>query len=110
MNQIEDIIALVKAGYTKAEISALLTPAEAPAPTPTIQPEPVAEEVAAPEEVKTEVPAAPVNPDLSALLAEVKQLRAAVQASNLRADSLPTMTREDIATKILGEVINPTQK
>lgn len=105
--KVEDILALINAGYTKAEISAMTAPQE-PAlnPDPTIQPEPEAVPVA---EDPAVVPA-DNNADLSALLAEVKQLRAAVQANALRSDSLPTLTHEDIATKILGEVINPTKK
>lgn len=105
--KVEDILALINAGYTKAEISAMTAPQE-PAlnPDPTIQPEPEAVPVA---ETPAVVPA-DNNADLSALLAEVKQLRAAVQANALRSDSLPTLTHEDIATKILGEVINPTKK
>ncbi len=105
--KVEDILALINAGYTKAEISAMTAPQE-PAlnPDPTIQPEPEAVPVA---EQPAVVPA-DNNADLSALLAEVKQLRAAVQANPLRSDSLPTLTHEDIATKILGEVINPTKK
>lgn len=105
--KVEDILALINAGYTKAEISAMTAPQE-PAlnPDPTIQPEPEAVPVA---EQPAVVPA-DNNTDLSALLAEVKQLRAAVQANALRSDSLPTLTHEDIATKILGEVINPTKK
>ena len=104
---LKDILALINAGYTKAEISAMTAPQE-PAlnPDPTIQPEPEAVPVA---EQPAVVPA-DNNADLSALLAEVKQLRAAVQANALRSDSLPTLTHEDIATKILGEVINPTKK
>lgn len=104
---VKDILALINAGYTKAEISAMTAPQE-PAlnPDPTIQPEPEAVPVA---EQPAVVPA-DNNADLSALLAEVKQLRAAVQANALRSDSLPSLTKEDIATKILGEVINPTKK
>lgn len=104
--KVEDILALINAGYTKAEISAMTAPQE-PAlnPDPTIQPEPEAVPVAEPAVVPADN-----NADLSALLAEVKQLRAAVQANALRSDSLPTLTKEDIATKILGEVINPTKK
>lgn len=110
--KLEDIIALTKAGYTKADIMALTTePAQEPNETsiiPTIQ-EPVAEEVAQPvEDQAAEVPA--VNTDLTALLEEVKALRAAVNKRNVLADSLPTPSREDIATKILGEVINPHTK
>lgn len=103
---VKDILALINAGYTKAEISAMTAPQE-PAlnPDPTIQPEPEAVPVAEPAVVPADN-----NADLSALLAEVKQLRAAVQANALRSDSLPTLTHEDIATKILGEVINPTKK
>lgn len=105
--KVEDILALINAGYTKAEISAMTAPQE-PAlnPDPTIQPEPEAVPVA---EQPAVVPA-DNSADLSALLAEVKQLRAAVQANALRSDSLPSLTKEDIATKILGEVINPTKK
>lgn len=105
--KVEDILALINAGYTKAEISAMTAPQE-PAlnPDPTIQPEPEAVPVA---EQPAVVPA-DNNADLSVLLAEVKQLRAAVQANALKSDSLPTLTHEDIATKILGEVINPTKK
>ena len=103
---VKDILALINAGYTKAEISAMTAPQEpALKPDPTIQPEPEAVPVA-----ETAVVPADNNADLSALLAEVKQLRAAVQANALRSDSLPTLTKEDIATKILGEVINPTKK
>lgn len=105
--KIEDILALINAGYTKAEISAMTEPAQEVKAEPISQPDPAAEEVAT--VPAAEVPAEP-NPDLSALLAEVKQLRAAVQANALRSDSLPTLTKEDIATKILGEVINPTKK
>ena len=105
--KVEDILSLINAGYTKAEISAMTAPQEpALKPDPTIQPEPEAVPVA---EQPAVVPA-DNNADLSALLAEVKQLRAAVQANALRSDSLPTLTHEDIATKILGEVINPTKK
>lgn len=106
--KVEDILALINAGYTKAEISAMTAPAEpVNTPDPTIRPvEPEAVPVA---EEPAVVPA-DNNADLSALLAEVKQLRAAVQANALRSDSLPTLTHEDIATKILGEVINPTKK
>lgn len=105
--KVEDILALINAGYTKAEISAMTAPAEpVNTPDPTIQPvEPEAVPVA-----ESAVVPADTNADLSALLAEVKQLRAAVQANALRSDSLPTLTHEDIATKILGEVINPTKK
>ena len=105
--KVEDILALINAGYTKAEISAMTAPAEpVNTPDPTIQPvEPEAVPVAEPAVVPADN-----NADLSALLAEVKQLRAAVQANALRSDSLPTLTHEDIATKILGEVINPTKK
>lgn len=102
----KDILALINAGYTKAEISAMTAPQEpVNTPDPTIQPEPEAVPVAEPAVVPADN-----NADLSALLAEVKQLRAAVQANALRSDSLPTLTKEDIATKILGEVINPTKK
>lgn len=104
----KDILALINAGYTKAEISAMTAPAEpVNISDPTIRP---VEPEAVPVAEESAVVPADNNADLSALLAEVKQLRAAVQANALRSDSLPTLTKEDIATKILGEVINPTKK
>ena len=92
--KIEDILALTKAGYTKADIMALTAEPEQEAATsePTIQAEPEPVEVAKPE---------------AAAVAEVQGLKKQLAQHFINTDSLPTVSKEDIATKILGEVINP---
>ena len=107
--KIEDILALTKAGYTKADITALTAEPEQEAVTsePTIQAEPEPVEVAKPEAAA--VPAAE-NETITALLAEVQGLKKQLAQHFINTDSLPTVSKEDIATKILGEVINPPKK
>ena len=110
--KLEDILALTKAGYTKADIAALTTEPVAEAVTsedPTIQAEPEPVPVAASEPVAAEVPAAD-NEVISALLAEVQGLKKQLAQHFINTDSMPTVSKEDIATKILREVINPPKK
>ena len=109
--KIEDILALTKAGYTKADIMALTAEPEQEAATsePTIQAEPEPVPVAASEPVAAAVPAAE-NETITALLAEVQGLKKQLAQHFINTDSLPTVSKEDIATKILGEVINPPKK
>lgn len=104
--KIEDILALTKAGYTKADIAALTeVPVQEAEPTPTIQAEPEPVEVA-PETAAAEAPA-DNNEVITALLAEVQGLKKQLARHFINTDSMPTLSHEDIATKILGEVINP---
>lgn len=104
--KIEDILALTRAGYTKADIQALTSEQV----TAEVTAEAVTSEVAEPEPVKAaEVPAAE-NDAVSALLAEVQSLKKQLTQHFINTDSMPTVSREDIATSILGEVINPGNK
>ena len=109
--KLEDILALTKAGYTKADIMALTTEPvrETETSQPTIQAEPAPVEVAQPVPVASEVPAAE-NETISALLAEVQGLKKQLAQHFINTDSMPTVNKEDIATKILREVINPPKK
>lgn len=110
--KIEDILALTKAGYTKADIAALTAePVQeaATSETPTIQADPEPVPVAVPEQKAADVPAAE-NETIAALLAEVQSLKKQLAQHFINTDSVPTISREDIATKILGEVINPPKK
>ena len=50
------------------------------------------------------------NETITALLAEVQGLKKQLAQHFINTDSLPTVSKEDIATKILGEVINPPKK
>lgn len=90
----EDVILLVKAGYTRDQIAAMQAPA-APAPTP------------APAE-----PPAPPKPqgieDLSQMLsAEFAKLNDAIVKANLQQAQQPPQESVD---DILASIINPPQK
>ena len=90
----EDIILLVKAGYTRDQIAAMQAPAEPPAPP-------------APAE-----PPAPPKPqgieDLSQMLAaEFAKLNDAIVKANLQQAQQPPQESVD---DILASIINPPQK
>ena len=99
----EDIILLVKAGYTRDQIAAMQAPAEPPAPpAPAKPPAPPA-----PAE-----PPAPPKPqgieDLSQMLAaEFAKLNDAIVKANLQQAQQPPQESVD---DILASIINPPQK
>ena len=99
----EDIILLVKAGYTRDQIAAMQAPAEPPAPPkPADPPAPPA-----PAE-----PPAPPKPqgieDLSQMLsAEFAKLNDAIVKANLQQAQQPPQESVD---DILASIINPPQK
>ena len=117
-----DIMALVKAGYTKEEIAQMETPGT-PAPTPA--PEPVKETAPTPEPTQVvEPPAQPVpvpqpvpaqpeaQPTMAELMQSIAKLTSAVQANAIAQSVIPgganaqTPTAEDM----LAEIIRPTFK
>ena len=98
----EDIILLVKAGYTRDQIAAMQAPAPTPAPAPALTPEP------------TPAPAEPAPPkpqgieDLSQMLAaEFAKLNDAIVKANLQQAQQPPQESVD---DILASIINPPQK
>ena len=102
----EDIILLVKAGYTRDQIAAMQTPAPtpapepAPAPTPAPAPEPAPAEPAPPKPQGIE--------DLSQMLAaEFAKLNDAIVKANLQQAQQPPQESVD---DILASIINPPQK
>lgn len=98
----EDIILLVKAGYTRDQIAAMQAPAPAPAPTPAPAPEPTP----APADPEPNKPQG--IEDLSQMLAaEFAKLNDAIVKANLQqAQQPPQETVDDI----LASIINPPQK
>lgn len=100
----EDIILLVKAGYTRDQIAAMQAPAEPPAqPAPAPAPAPAPEPEPAP---------APTKPqgieDLSQMLAaEFAKLNDAIVKANLQQAQQPPQESVD---DILASIINPPQK
>ena len=108
----EDIILLVKAGYTRDQIAAMQAPAEPPAQT--APGEPPAQ--TAPGEPPAEPPAppTPADPkpqgieDLSQMLAaEFAKLNDAIVKANLQQAQQPPQESVD---DILASIINPPQK
>lgn len=103
--ELNTILKLLDAGYTKADIEAMTAPAAEVTPAPvedTVKPAEPAEEPA-PEMTSADI--------LNNLLAEVKGLKAQIQANNIRSDSMkgsakPVETAEDI----LASVINPKER
>lgn len=103
----EDIILLVKAGYTRDQIAAMQAPAPAPAPAEPTPPAPAEPTQAAPAE-----PPAPPKPqgieDLSQMLAaEFAKLNDAIVKANLQQAQQPPQESVD---DILASIINPPQK
>ena len=103
--ELNTILKLLDAGYTKADIEAMSAPAAEVTPEPAEEPVKPAEPA---EEPKPEMTSADI---LNNLLAEVKGLKAQIQANNIRSDSMkgsakPVETAEDI----LASVINPKER
>ena len=98
----EDIILLVKAGYTRDQIAAMQAPAEPPAP-----PAP-AEPPAPPAPADPEPPKPQGLEDLSQMLAaEFAKLNDAIVKANLQQAQQPPQESVD---DILASIINPPQK
>ena len=103
---IEQIIKLIDAGYTKEDIEKMNQPAADPAPAPEAkqpeqaQPEQAKPEPAQPEEKKPE--SEPVN---AQMLKELQDLKKAVFAMNIMQSSQPAQPEsvDDILAKALKE-------
>lgn len=98
----EDIILLVKAGYTRDQIAAMQAPAEPPAP-------PAPAEPPAPPTPEEPEPTKPQGiEDLSQMLAaEFAKLNDAIVKANLQQAQQPPQESVD---DILASIINPPQK
>lgn len=101
---IEQIIKLIDAGYTKEDIEKMIQPASDPAPEAKqpdqAQPEPAKPEQAQPEEKKPVTE--PVNNEM---LQELRDLKKAVYAMNIMQSSQPAQPEsvDDILAKALKE-------
>lgn len=100
---IEQIIKLIDAGYTKEDIEKMNQPAQDPAPETKpeqAQPEPAPAPETKPEEKKTE--SEPVN---NQMLKELQDLKKAVYAMNIMNSSQPGQPEsvDDILAKALKE-------
>ena len=104
---INDVIALARAGYTRDEIAALANsaaPEQEPQPAPEQQPQPAPEQQPAP--VQQEQPAY----DFLTLLSEkIDGLSSAIKASNILNSQMPEVKRET-AQDALASIIIPGYK
>lgn len=117
MNTI-DIMKLVNAGFTKAEIQAMAaadTPAPAPDPAPTPAPAPAPDPAPDPAPAPADPDPAPAPaPDpagdaISKLTAEVTRLTTLVQKANLLNSEQPQIKRET-PEDVIASIIFPTFK
>ena len=103
--ELNQILKLIDAGYTKAEIEAMIAAAsETTEPAP--QPEPDKEQVKETPVAKDPEPAAPVSNDFSALLEEMKGIRKQLQMQAILHDGFTPASPDD-AQQILASIINP---
>ena len=109
-----EILALINAGYTKAEIDAMELPETAAVPDPVPEPVPEAEPEAEPAPVKEAPQPEPVkqntvNPYIQALTKQINDMVSAIQKSNLLNTNQPQVTAES-AEDSLANIISPTFK
>lgn len=106
--ELDQILKLIDAGFTKADIEAMSAPAkESTEPTAQAEPaEPVKETAPA---AKTEPAEPTVNPDFSALLEEMKGIRKQLQMQAILHDGFTPASPDD-AEKIMASIINPPLK
>ena len=103
----EDIILLVKAGYTRDQIAAMQAPAPTPTPEPAPAPAPAPEPTPAPAEPQVQPKPQGIE-DLSQMLAaEFAKLNDAIVKANLQQAQQPPQESVD---DILASIINPPQK
>lgn len=127
--ELNTILELVKAGFTKDEIMQMAqptTPVTDPAPTvqPVENPAPVAEPIPAPVDVPVAVPVAqpvpqPVpqptqqeaQPTMTELMQSIAKLTSAVQANAIAQSVIPAgISNPPSAEDMLAEIIRPTFK
>ena len=122
--ELTDIMALVKAGYTKDEIAQMErpgtpdpepVPVDEPAPTPQPAPAPAEPPVAVPAPEPATVPA-PVQqeaqPTMADLMQSIAKLTSAVQANAIAQSVIPggAAPTQPTAEDMLAEIIRPTFK
>ena len=125
--ELNDVLALVKAGYTREEISAMeqpqtTVPNAVPVVKPVTTPAPVNEPIPAPQDVPVDPPVAvpvaqpvptqqPVQsePTMAELMQSIAKLTSAVQANAIAQSVIPAgISNPPSAEDMLAEIIRPT--
>lgn len=127
--ELTDIMALVKAGYTKDEIAQMEKPQPSdPNPVPAVEPvanpvpvteptnppaqvvEPVAQPVPAQQPTQTQ-PTEPTQPTMADIMQGIAKLTSAVQANAIAQSVIPQgLSNPPSAEDMLAEIIRPTFK
>lgn len=113
--ELNDILALVKAGFTRDEIGQMAQ-LKAPTPNPEPVPEPVKEIAPVPEPVPAPRPEPvpepkPEEPTMSQLMESIAKLTSAVQANAIAQSVIPQgISNPPSAEDMLAEIIRPTYK
>ena len=104
--EIKDIINLVNAGYTRAEIEAMQKAAAAPAAQPAAAPaaQPAAAPAAQPAAAPAAQPAAAPAAQPADIAAQIAALTAAIQANGILNSSQP---KQETADDILASLLDP---
>lgn len=123
--ELADIMALVKAGYTRNEIEQMAqanttvpnteqlpTPDDTPTPTPEPTPTQVVEPAPAPAPAPTPTPVQEeAQPSMADIMQSIAKLTSAVQANAIAHSVIPQgLTNPPSAEDMLAEIIRPTFK
>lgn len=104
--KLEDVMALVRAGYMKDEIAAMSAPDPAPQPEPAQTAEPVPEPAPQPEPAQAAEPAPAPATQVSQTEALLREILGAVQMGNINKATMepPVEKGADVVT---ARIINP---
>ena len=99
---LDDVLALVKAGFTREEITHMLQPAPAADPAPAEDPAPAADPAPAPAPAEPEQPSQEQTPAWAQTLGEsLAALTKAVQANNAMHDEQPAAPAQSAVDAVL---------
>ena len=110
----QDILKLVQAGYTKEDIDRMTAPVAAPEPAPAPAPaaDPAPAPAADPEQAPAPAPAPdPQQPTLKDLMLSISKLTSAIQANAIANSVIPGGPGQGpTAEDAIAEIIRPTLK
>ena len=113
--ELSDIMALVKAGYTKEEIAQMENPQQnaptpAPANEPVVTPEPAPAQVVEPTPQPAQTPGQD-QPTMADIMQGIAKLTSAVQANAIAQSVIPQgLQNSPSAEDMLAEIIRPSFK
>lgn len=105
--KLDDIIALVKAGYTAEDIKAMTGPEEVPAEPEEVPEENPAEPEDVPEENQAEPKAEELGAMFKAMMGELQGMREDLRRRSVMEDSVPIEDPVESANRILAQIIDP---